>query len=482
MSSVQQEDTDRSATGKAWYLAILLLGVCIGLLVFLLADLKLQWLIYSAIALVGVVFVLAFPHKHRLLSVIFILSLQVEVYLRLLYGHAQGEGLAIPLVVLTAAALFGWYAVTGHLKSFTLGGSMRRPIIALVMTTMLSMLFTSEQFIGFTYFVFLLEYYFLYWLSYNMVQSEEDFRRIVKLLLVVLAMQSIVYYIQSGLGVTFDLVGQTWEEGGIARPGGTVSTNPAGFASFIMPLLFMVIAMVMVKDPVWPRGYAVILSLMGITALVLTFTRGAWSGFVLGMIVLSIMGLKSRVISGKIVLTGTVAAVIGGMLLLPVMLERVAGDYSGESVSTTSGMDERMGLIQIALNIISEHPLTGIGPGSYGYLFKNYIPGGMDQWLFVVHNEFLLRAAEIGIPGALAFAFFLIVGFKVALRLSRSGHSLISVCALGWFAALIALVWQMNWVPWTGWSYNAMLWIMLGLMDSAQRLVEPGGNREGLSQ
>jgi hypothetical protein len=29
----------------------------------------------------------------------------------------------------------------------------------------------------------------------------------------------------------------------------------------------------------------------------------------------------------------------------------------------------------------------------------------------------------------------------------------------------------MNWVPWGGWSYNAMLWIMLGLMDGAQRLV-----------
>ena len=41
----------------------------------------------------------------------------------------------------------------------------------------------------------------------------------------------------------------------------------------------------------------------------------------------------------------------------------------------------------------------------------------------------------------------------------------------GWLAALIALVWQMNWVPWSGWTYNAMLWIMLGLMDGAQRLV-----------
>jgi len=480
MSSVHREDAEGSA-GKAKYLVILGLGVCIGLMILFLADLKVQWVIYSAIALLGAVFVLAFPDKQRLLSTAFILSLQVEVFVRLLYGRAQGEGLAIPMVVLTGAALFGWYAVTGHLRDFTSGGSMRRPIIALMVTTILSMLTSSERFIGLTYFLYLLEYYFLYWLTYNMVQSDEDFRRIVRLLLVAIAMQSVIYFIQSGLGVTFDLVGQTWEEGDISRPGGTVSTNPAGFASFIMPPLFMAIAIAIVKARVWPRGYAVLVSVMGIAALVLTFTRGAWSGFALGMIVVAIMGMRSRAIPGKTVLLGAVAAVIGGLMLLPVMLARVAGDYSGEGGSTTSGLDERLGLIQIALNIVAEHPVTGIGPGSYGYLFKSHVPRGMDQWLFVVHNEFLLRAAEIGIPGALAFVFFLIVGFKVALRLARTGQTLIGVCALGWFGALIALVWQMNWVPWIGWSYNAMLWVMLGLMDAAQRLVVQDGNRTGLN-
>ena len=29
----------------------------------------------------------------------------------------------------------------------------------------------------------------------------------------------------------------------------------------------------------------------------------------------------------------------------------------------------------------------------------------------------------------------------------------------------IALAWQMLWVPWRGFSYNAILWFMLGLVD-----------------
>lgn len=480
MNSAHQGDADESA-GKVKYLIILGLGICIGLCILALANMELKWVIYSALALLSTVFVLAFPDKQRLLSAVFVLSLQADVYLRLLYGRAQSEGLAIPLVVLTGLALFGWYAITGHLRNFKSCGSMCTPIAALVVTTALSMLVTTERFVALTYFLYLLEYYFLYWLTYNMTQSEDDFRWILKLLLISLVIQSVIYYLQSALGITFDLVGKIWQEGEIPRPGGTVSTNPAGFASFIMPSLFMVIAMAIVKTRVWPRPYAVLLSMMGIAALILTFTRGAWSGFVLGMIAVSIIGIKTHAIAGKTILLGAVVAIIGGLLLLPVMLARVAGDYSSEGVSTTSGMDERIGLMRIAMNIIAEHPLTGIGPGSYGYQFKSYIPGDMNQWLFIVHNEFLLRAAEIGIPGALAFVFFLIVGFKVALRLARTGQTLIGVCALGWFGAMIALVWQMNWVPWIGWSYNAMLWVMLGLMDAAQRLVLPERKQTGLN-
>jgi putative inorganic carbon (HCO3(-)) transporter len=314
-------------------------------------------------------------------------------------------------------------------------------------------------------------------LSYNLVHSEEDFRSFVKLLLVVLAMQSAVYYIQSGLGVTFDLSGQSWNAGEIPRPGGTVSANPAGYASFITPALFMALTMAIVRPRVWSRKYAVLVSLMGLLALLLTFTRGAWSGFVLGMVVVVYMGLRARVISGKTVFIAAALVVIAILAFTPVMLERVAMDYSGQSGSEST-LEERLGLIQIALNIIAAHPITGIGPGSYGYLFKSYMPGGVDQWVFVVHNEFLLQAAEIGIPGAIAFVAFLVAGFRVARRLVRGGFTLVGVCALGWIGALVTLIWQMSWVPWIGWSYNAMLWVMLGLMDAAQRLVvrqEPVG-------
>jgi hypothetical protein len=455
---------------NAGYLAALGLGITMGFLTLFLADREVRWIIYTVAGLVSITFILAIPDKRSLLMTVFILSLQVNVHLRFLYGHAGStDGLAIPLVVVTGIALLSWYAGSGHLKEFKWAGSMRVPIAALLATTLLSLTTTSERFVGVTALWYGLELYFLYWLTFNTVQTEDDFKRVIKLLFFTLGVQGIVYIIQSKLGLTFDLVGNTEDLGEVPRPGGTVSTNPDGFASFIMPALLMAITNFAAQEHFMPRRYVFFAIALGIAAIGLTFTRAPWIGLLMGLAFVVIYGYRRRFIKFGMIMWIIAAAVVALALLLPTMLDRVQSNYGVDATMGT--LDERLGLIQIALNIITAHPITGIGPGAYGYVFKAYVPAGMDQWLFTVHNEFLRRAAETGVPGALAFVVFLVIGFRVALRLTRSELSLISVSALGWLAALIALVWQMNWVPWGGWSYNAMLWIMLGLMDGAQRLV-----------
>ena len=102
-------------------------------------------------------------------------------------------------------------------------------------------------------------------------------------------------------------------------------------------------------------------------------------------------------------------------------------------------------------------------------------------WIYTVHNEFLRRSAETGIPGGLAFLAVLIGGFRIAFRLSRSNLPFVSITAVGWTGALVAIIWQLNWVPWMGWAYNAMLWFTLGLMDGVDSKIREGG-REWISQ
>jgi O-antigen ligase len=141
------------------------------------------------------------------------------------------------------------------------------------------------------------------------------------------------------------------------------------------------------------------------------------------------------------------------------------------SESVRDAYDERAGLMRIALRVIEAHPLTGVGPGAYEERYKNYLAhGDTDQWLAMVHNEYLLRAAETGIPGGLAWLALLVLGLRQAMRVGRKGPRFLQTLGIGWSAALVALMWEMYWDAWRGFSYNGLVWFMLGLTEAAERL------------
>ena len=99
--------------------------------VVVLADREFRWIAMPALALLGIIFIIVAPAKRTVLTTIFVLSFQIDIYLRLLYGRANSnDGIALPLVVITGIVLAGWYYFSGNMRGFTWGGSMRRPIAA----------------------------------------------------------------------------------------------------------------------------------------------------------------------------------------------------------------------------------------------------------------------------------------------------------------------------------------------------------------
>lgn len=467
----EQTVTDYPSIAKLVLLASF--GCLLGLGVFLLSGKETRWFLAPLLTLAGAVFILVVPQKKKVLTAIFVLSFQVDIYIRFFYGHAgSNEGLSLSLVVAAGTVLAGWYYFSRNIRMFSWGGNLRWIIVILFSIMLVSAVTSSERFAGLSTIFTTLQYYFLYWLAFNIPRTQEDFRRIVVLLLIILGTQSIIYVIQSALGITFDFLGNTIAEEDVPRPGGTVSANPAGFVSFIMPALMMASAVAVSKHRRVLGHFAVPLMFMGIAAVGLSFTRAAWVGLIFGFAAIVIIGHRNKWLNIRMItIVGCVAAV-GILALLPKMFDRVSSDYGTGGVDgTVESYKERMGLNLIALNVIAHHPLLGVGPGAYPHVFKQYVPAGLNQWLFTVHNVFLLWAAETGIPGGITFIALLFVGIRIAFHLSRGPPTFISICATGWFAAMIVLIWMMFWAAWIGVSYNAMFWFMLGLMDGAQRLV-----------
>jgi O-antigen ligase len=96
-----------------------------------------------------------------------------------------------------------------------------------------------------------------------------------------------------------------------------------------------------------------------------------------------------------------------------------------------------------ALNIIRHHPWLGIGFTNYVLVAPRYdisAEGISYHFPRPVHNEFLLIAAELGIPALLLFLTILLVIFRYLLSLGRAKDDpVLPYLAVGFFG---------GWVGW----------------------------------
>jgi len=75
-------------------------------------------------------------------------------------------------------------------------------------------------------------------------------------------------------------------------------------------------------------------------------------------------------------------------------------------------MGERLHFWSSAMYIIQQSPWLGEGVGGFAYAFHQSFPA--ERVLANPHNEFLLIAAQLGLPGLCVFLFFLGVVLKQA--------------------------------------------------------------------
>jgi putative inorganic carbon (HCO3(-)) transporter len=458
-------------SGVRQTVVMVVFGILAGYSGLILGGYELRWIVYALGSAVFMAILAVIPKRERLLTTLFLISLQIDVYVRFLYGRAGTPGLEVPLSALMGLLFWGQLRLMtrGAAAEFNWFGVLRRPILALLATTIISLVFTSERFAGVARLLFELELLLVYALAFNLVRRNDGVAGALKVLAFTLGAQATICIIQSRLGINFSLLGEVSNLDGIPRPGGTVSTNPAGFASFIMPLIMIFTARFVSRDRTHRNRIDGVLVILGIVAIVLTYTRAAWAGLALGLAYITVVGFRQRHITLKQIAVIAAVALVVLAAAAPLMQQRLTEEPLGESY------DERARLNQIAIGIISQHPLFGVGPGAYNYLFKEYMTSDWQDefWAAGVHNEYLMRTAETGLPGGIAFVWFLAAAFAQSRRLSRSNNRTTRIFGLGWSAGLLALAWQMYWVPWRGFSYNSMLWLLVGLAEGLELRERP---------
>jgi O-antigen ligase len=253
------------------------------------------------------------------------------------------------------------------------------------------------------------------------LDSSQDWRTVVRASVIIFALQIVYVAAQIALGSPLPLPGakvpdfaslvSLGTEGVAFRPVGFFN-HPNPLADYLVLLLPVPLAMVIAGKRRLPRQVwwaALGMLLIGVAVLARTYSRGGWVCFGFAALVCVAYFWHAGIIAFKQIALGVIVvsmALALAVTLNPGLLLRITGNDSRSN--------ESRGLLkQQAMAIIRDHPLAGVGFASYNRASRDYTPEGWAKITheyrkalrqLVVHNHYLLLAAETGIPAMLLFA------------------------------------------------------------------------------
>jgi O-antigen ligase len=152
------------------------------------------------------------------------------------------------------------------------------------------------------------------------------------------------------------------------------------------------------------------LAVAGAVLVGLTFTRNAYLGLAVGILVL-VLTARPRL---SLVLPPLAVALV---LVLPANVkERAATTFD----RTDAAARDRLAMWSSGAEMIVERPFFGVGPGRIKELYPVYRqPGFVEATVGHLHNNLVNVAAETGLPSALAYLAIVVAAFVATWPLAR---------------------------------------------------------------
>ncbi len=344
----------------------------------------------------------------------------------------------------------------------------------------------------------IINYVLLYYLVVNNIRDKAQIKRIV--ILVVIVGTSLAIY---GLYNYFNGIEKIYTLDKKYYLGMVTSTyvnhnHIGGYFELAIPLA---IGLMLAKEHLLRRGKiskissVIFGSLLPLTAavtmiiaLVFTYSRGAWIGFLGSMIVLgTIIALWLKILRGwsRPRKWGTFAVIaliiISAAMFMPedikqratTLLEFKEGEFEDMSIQG------RLIVNRNTLEMIKDYPILGSGPGTFNILYPKYRDPRLRTFMNATHNDYLQYAEEMGLFGIGSFIILLVLFFKKSLNLIKNLQDkylqgltigfLVSISAIA-IHGLVDFNLQI--------LANALLfWIILALSSSIGIITRPEGRR-----
>jgi O-antigen ligase len=250
-----------------------------------------------------------------------------------------------------------------------------------------------------------------------------------------------------------------------ARLGGTLG-SPNGAAGYLGVMLTFALGMLLAdlaRLRLWLAKAT--FAFCGV-ALVFTLSRGAWGAFAFALGVLCVAAWWRGRLSLMVPVLLFAVGVLLSLFFQDAIVSRLFGDDRGSAYA-------RMPLMTLALRMIADNPLLGVGANNFAIRMPDYLtPEISSAWLYTVHNRYLLIWAESG-PGALlAFLGFFAATLRRGWRCWRAGDRLISPIGLGLTTALVGFMLHMYAEAFNGRPLMSLVMVFAGLIVAMANLLD----------
>lgn len=206
--------------------------------------------------------------------------------------------------------------------------------------------------------------------------------------------------------------------------------NPNNLAAFLILIIFPIVMLAIYEKEKVKKIFYIILSLLIFTNLILTGSRNAIIGIIIGAVILAIV-YNFRLFMFMVLLGG-------GSIFIPVIRNRLM------AITDKTQNESRVYLWEIAKRMIKDHPLFGVGNGNYVSLYDKYTEiypqfKFYGYTRFPCHNSYLKIESELGIMGGISFAGILIaVLIQVKKFISTTQDEFYKFFYTGFLASMIS--------------------------------------------
>ncbi|HEY1409156.1 MAG TPA: O-antigen ligase family protein [Promineifilum sp.] len=202
-------------------------------------------------------------------------------------------------------------------------------------------------------------------------------------------------------------------------------------------------------------SFALFCVVVGSLALILSWSRGAWLGFLAGAIVCALF-VTRRFWLGALFVSTAVVLVMGGLAIglnvrfapAEAVVGRLGGFREEFALGDVRGVDindenyaviERLAHWQAAVGMTRDNLWTGVGFGNYAAAYPGYDLLNFPDALGHAHNYYLNLLAETGLPGLVAYLIFWLAIAAQTIRMIRLLAWPERGVAVGLLAAWVAL-------------------------------------------